>query len=69
VTGGELLVQARGPDGESYRALGLPYRLGDAPRPEPAAAPGIGADGTLVLSEAGYAATDIAALRQAGVVL
>ena len=63
-----VLVQARTADGASYRALGLPYRLGDTPRPELPAAPEAGADGTLVLAEAGYAESEIAALREARVV-
>lgn len=63
-----ILVEAQAPDGEHYRALGLPYRLGDAPRPTPPAAPACGADGTSVLAEAGYSETDIAALRQGRIV-
>lgn len=68
VVGGGLLVQARSADGSAYRALGLPYRLGDAPRPELPAAPEAGADGALVLAEAGYAESEINTLRQARVV-
>jgi crotonobetainyl-CoA:carnitine CoA-transferase CaiB-like acyl-CoA transferase len=63
-----LLVDAESGDGQYYRALGLPYRLGDAPRPAPPAAPACGADGAAVLAEAGYAEADIAALRQNRVV-
>ncbi len=62
-----LLVQAHTPDGDSYRALGLPYRLGDAPRAAPPAAPDCGADGAQLLAEAGYGAAQIAALRDSGV--
>ncbi|MBK6004810.1 CoA transferase [Ramlibacter ginsenosidimutans] len=58
-----ILVDAASPDGRSYRALGLPYRLGDAPRAAPAAAPTCGADSIALLSEAGYSEADIAALR------
>lgn len=63
-----IVVDAAAPDGGHYRALGLPYRLGDAPRPAPAAAPECGADGAAVLVEAGYSESDIAALRQARIV-
>lgn len=62
-----MLVEAVAADGGSYRALGLPYRLGDAPQAAPAAAPACGADGTALLAEAGYSEQDIAALRQHGV--
>ncbi|NUZ08017.1 CaiB/BaiF CoA transferase family protein [Piscinibacter koreensis] len=63
-----IVVDAQGPDGAHYRALGLPYRMGDAPRPAPAAAPACGADGAAVLAEAGYSDEEIAALRQRGVI-
>lgn len=63
-----ILVQAATPDGGHYRALGLPYRIGDAPRAEPPAAPACGADGAAILAEAGYSEQDIAALRQSRVV-
>lgn len=63
-----LVVEAAGADGLRYRALGLPYRIDDAPRQAPHAAPACGADTDALLAEAGYAAHDIAALRQAGVV-
>jgi crotonobetainyl-CoA:carnitine CoA-transferase CaiB-like acyl-CoA transferase len=63
-----LLVDAVGAGGAGYRALGLPYRLGDAPQPAPPAAPECGADGAALLAEAGYSEQDIAALRQGGVV-
>ncbi|HET8746356.1 MAG TPA: CoA transferase [Ramlibacter sp.] len=63
-----ILVEAASADGQNYRALGLPYRLGDAPRPAPAAAPDCGADGAAILAEAGYSEAEIAALRQDRVV-
>lgn len=63
-----ILVDAASPDGGRYRAVGLPYRLGDAPRPSPPAAPACGADGAAVLAEAGYSPTEIEALRQSRVV-
>ena len=62
-----MLVEAAAADGGGYRALGLPYRLGDAPQPALAAAPACGADGAALLAEAGYSEQDIAALRQEGV--
>ncbi|MBE7367146.1 CaiB/BaiF CoA transferase family protein [Ramlibacter pallidus] len=62
-----ILVDAAGTDGGHYRALGLPYRMGDAPRAAPPAAPACGADGAAVLAEAGYSDAQIAALRQAGI--
>lgn len=58
-----ILVDAQAADGQHYRALGLPYRMGAAPRPAPRAAPACGADGDAVLAEAGYNAQEIAALR------
>lgn len=58
-----ILVDAQAADGQHYRALGLPYRMGSAPRPAPRAAPACGADSDAVLAEAGYNATEIAALR------
>ena len=63
-----LLVEAESAEGQRYRALGLPYRLGDAPRPAPRAAPACGADGPAVLAEAGYSEEEIAALRHQRVV-
>jgi crotonobetainyl-CoA:carnitine CoA-transferase CaiB-like acyl-CoA transferase len=68
VTASGILVDAASSDGRHYRALGLPYRLGDAPRPAPAAAPECGIDGAAVLAEAGYSETEIAALRQSRVI-
>lgn len=59
-----MVVDARSPNGQSYRALGLPYRMGGAPRPALPAAPACGEDGDAVLIEAGYAPGEIAALRQ-----
>ena len=63
-----LLVPARAPDGSSYRALGLPYRLGHCARAEPAAAPAAGAHTDALLCEAGYGREEIGSLRRAGVV-
>lgn len=68
VTGSGILVDAASPDGQHYRALGLPYRLGDAPRAALAAAPACGADADSVLAEAGYPDSEIATLRQARVI-
>lgn len=59
-----ILVDAAAPDGTHYRALGLPYRWGDAPRAAPPAAPSAGADARAVLAEAGYTEQEIAALRR-----
>ncbi|WOB09998.1 CoA transferase [Piscinibacter gummiphilus] len=63
-----LVVEAVGADGTRYQALALPYRIDDAPRPSPPAAPACGADGDAVLAEAGYSLDEIAALRRDGVV-
>lgn len=62
---GIVVHAAAGADGHGYRALGLPYRIGDAPRPALHAAPEAGADGARVLAEAGYSETEIRALRAA----
>lgn len=63
-----IVVEAASPDGERYRALGLPYRMGDAPRAAPRAAPACGADSAALLAEAGYSEAEVAALRQGGVI-
>lgn len=63
-----ILVDAASADGEHYRAMGLPYRIGNGHRPTPAAAPVCGADSADLLAEFGYSAEDIAALREARVV-
>lgn len=63
-----IMVEAASADGDRYRALGLPYRMGHGRRPTPAAAPACGADGAEVLAGLGYSPEDIAALREAGVV-
>jgi crotonobetainyl-CoA:carnitine CoA-transferase CaiB-like acyl-CoA transferase len=63
-----IVVEAASTGEGSYRALGLPYRLDDAPRATPPAAPACGADGPQVLAQAGYSREEIAALRGAGVV-
>ncbi|HVE54895.1 MAG TPA: CoA transferase, partial [Ramlibacter sp.] len=68
VAASDILVEAVAADGSAYRALGLPYRLGDAPRAAPPAAPACGADGTQVLADAGYSEQEIATLRGSGVV-
>lgn len=67
VTASGILVNAASPDGKHYRALGLPYRMGEGPRPAPAAAPACGADAAAVLADAGYSDTEIASLRERGV--
>jgi crotonobetainyl-CoA:carnitine CoA-transferase CaiB-like acyl-CoA transferase len=64
-----ILVDAASADGGHYRALGLPYRMGEGPRPAPSAAPACGADGADLLAEFGYSAEDIAALREARVLV
>ncbi|WP_332741548.1 CaiB/BaiF CoA transferase family protein [Hydrogenophaga sp.] len=64
-----ILVDAASADGDHYRAVGLPYRIGNGRRPTPAAAPVCGADGADLLAEFGYSAKDIAALREARVVV
>lgn len=63
-----LVVEATDAAGRSYRALTLPYRFDDAPRPALSAAPEVGADSDALLAEAGYGAEEIAALRRAGIV-
>lgn len=63
-----ILVEAAVADGTHYRAPGLPYRLGEAPRAAPPAAPECGADSDAVLAEVGYSDAEIAQLRRAGVV-
>jgi crotonobetainyl-CoA:carnitine CoA-transferase CaiB-like acyl-CoA transferase len=68
VTASGIVVDAATPGGQHYRALGLPYTLGDAPRPAPPAAPECGADGAALLAEAGYPETEIAELRRSGAV-
>ncbi|RYF44352.1 MAG: CoA transferase, partial [Comamonadaceae bacterium] len=45
-----------------------PYRLGDAPRATPPAAPACGAHTDQLLAELGMPATQIEELRRAGVV-
>jgi crotonobetainyl-CoA:carnitine CoA-transferase CaiB-like acyl-CoA transferase len=63
-----LIVDAVGADGTRYQALGLPYRIDDAPRTAPPAAPACGADTDALLAEVGYGVSDIAALRRDGVI-
>ncbi len=62
-----IIVDAATSAGAGYRALGLPYRLGQAPKAAPPAAPECGADGDAVLAEAGYSGDEIAELRRTGV--
>ncbi len=62
-----IVVGAAASAGAGYRAPGLPYRLGDAPKAAPPAAPECGADGDAVLAEAGYSSDEIAQLRREGV--
>ncbi len=64
-----MLVDAATTDGDGYRALGLPYHLGGAPRLALPAAPACGADGAELLAEAGYSDQDIAGLRRDGVIV
>lgn len=68
IEGSGILVEAAEADGTHYRALGQPYRLGNAPHAAPPAAPACGADTDAVLAEAGYNGTEIAQLRSAGAV-
>jgi crotonobetainyl-CoA:carnitine CoA-transferase CaiB-like acyl-CoA transferase len=63
-----IFVSAGGGSGAPYRAVGLPYRLGDGPRPCPAAAPACGADSDAVLAEIGCSEAEIAALRRDGTI-
>jgi crotonobetainyl-CoA:carnitine CoA-transferase CaiB-like acyl-CoA transferase len=62
-----LIVEAIDIDGTRYRALGLPYRLGDAAQPALHAAPACGADGDALLADTGYDDVQIARLRRDGV--
>jgi len=61
-----MLVDAAARDGTHYRALGLPYRMGNARHATPPAAPACGADSDTLLAEAGYADHEIADLRRTG---
>lgn len=63
-----ILIEARAADGSAYRTLGLPYVIDGVPRPEPAAAPEVGADTDAVLAELGYASDAIAGMRRDGTV-
>ncbi len=63
-----MLVDAVAPDGSRYASLGLPYRLGRAPRPTPPAAPACGADTDRVLAALGLGDDEIARLHRAGAV-
>jgi crotonobetainyl-CoA:carnitine CoA-transferase CaiB-like acyl-CoA transferase len=63
-----ILVESHAPDGSAYRAVGLPYRMGSAPRPAPDAAPSAGADSHALLSELGYCSSEIADMQRDGVI-
>jgi crotonobetainyl-CoA:carnitine CoA-transferase CaiB-like acyl-CoA transferase len=63
-----ILVDATGADGQRYASLGLPYRLGDAPRATPGPAPDVGADTDRLLGGIGLSADRIAELRRSRVV-
>ena len=63
-----MLVEAQAQDGSRYKALALPYRLGDAPRARPPAAPACGADTDAVLSTLGFSADEIDTLRRDGAI-
>jgi crotonobetainyl-CoA:carnitine CoA-transferase CaiB-like acyl-CoA transferase len=67
VTMSGIVVDASLQDGGHYRALGLPYRLGDKPRRALAGAPECGANALEVLAEVGYSGKEIATLRQSRV--
>jgi alpha-methylacyl-CoA racemase len=61
---GDMVVEAG-----SQRLLGTPVRLSRTPAdPTRAGGPAIGADTDAVLAEAGYAAAEIGALREAGAI-
>jgi len=55
-------------DGRSLALIGTPLAMGEGAFQLRRAAPALGADGEAVLSEAGYSAERIAALKQAGIV-
>jgi crotonobetainyl-CoA:carnitine CoA-transferase CaiB-like acyl-CoA transferase len=63
-----ILVEAQDADGHSYPSLALPYRLGDAPRATPPAAPACGAHTDQVLAALGISAFQVDELRRAGAV-
>jgi len=63
-----ILIDALGANGERVTSLGLPYRLGDAPRATPGAAPACGADTDAVLEGIGLSADEIGELHRSGVV-
>ena len=68
VQASDILVEAADADGAGYRSLALPYRLGDAPRAAPGAAPACGADTDRLLGELGLSPDEIDQLRRAGAV-
>ena len=63
-----IVVEAAATDGTHYRALGPPYRLGEALPAALPAAPACGEHSDAVLAEVGYSPEEIGALRRAGVV-
>lgn len=63
-----ILVEAGAADGGRYTSLGLPYRLGDAPRAALPAAPDCGADTERLLGELGIGPEEVALLRRSGAV-
>ena len=63
-----ILGDALGGNGERHPTLGLPYRLGHAPRATPGAAPACGADTDAVLEGIGLSADEIGELRRNRVV-
>ena len=65
----EILVEVEHPQLGTMRHVGTPLRLKGTPAPAPAAAPLAGEDTEAVLREAGYAASEITALREQGVIL
>lgn len=63
-----ILVETQDRDGHGEPVLALPYRLGDAPRATPPAAPACGAQTDQLLAELGMSASQVEELRRAGAV-
>jgi crotonobetainyl-CoA:carnitine CoA-transferase CaiB-like acyl-CoA transferase len=59
-----IFVSAGGGHEAPYRAVGLPYRIGEGPRPQLPAAPACGADSAAVLAEIGCSEAEIDVLRR-----